>query len=58
MGKYVDALKDLQRSLADTSAVATRMIIYRLAEDVLEQGEMMKSMGMTLVQVHLSRQQN
>lgn len=56
INRYIGTLKDLQRSLADTSVVASRVMIHRLAEDMMEQGEMMKSIGALLVLIHIPRQ--
>lgn len=45
MDKYIANLKDLQRSLADASAIGGSVIIHRIAADMLEQMEILQDIG-------------
>lgn len=44
--KYAKNLKELEQSLANTSVIESRVIINRLADDMVEQGETINNIGM------------
>lgn len=48
MDKYIQNLKDLQRSLADASSVGAYVMIHRIAADMVEHGEVLKDIGRNL----------
>lgn len=43
--QYINSLKELQRSLVDTSSVGSHVLIHRVAADMLEQAETLKNIG-------------